>query len=241
MRKDLTTHREENNELKLRVEELEIENEFYLDLITKHKSLNPDTDSSVAKKEKSKKEIDTDGKVNGVKNEEEELDKEIQMDDPVEEEEPLKANNTLESFGEISDIEKQKDVDKESNQDIDHDDEVDEQEFLNGRSKGQSPDATYTSPALGPTSKPLLLSDIMKRSRDMRDENDDSLARADSLLTNDVSMTQMGRPQRNGLYLLEEYFLMGIGSHHRKSISNHLSNSVLKYQLGGIYHHPGKR
>lgn len=82
--------------------------------------------------------------------------------------------------------------------------------------------------------------DPIKRVKEMMAENDDSQLR-DSIMTGEMNMSQINRVIRQGLFLVEEYFLIGIGSHFRKALSNHPSNSTIKYQLGGIFHQPGKR
>lgn len=63
----------------------------------------------------------------------------------------------------------------------------------------------------------------------------------DSMITGDVSLTQPHKPLRTGLHLLEEYFMVAIGSSFRKSLTNYPANSVVKFTLGGTYNHPGRR
>ena len=60
-------------------------------------------------------------------------------------------------------------------------------------------------------------------------------------MTGDLSMSQLNRVSRPGVFLIDEYFLIGIGSYTRKNMANKSSNGTIKYQLSGIFHHPGKR
>lgn len=82
--------------------------------------------------------------------------------------------------------------------------------------------------------------DVNKRIKELKAENEDSHLR-DSIMTGEMSMSQINRVIRPGLFLIEEYFLLGVGSNFRKNLTNHPSNSTIKFQLGGIFHQPGKR
>lgn len=63
----------------------------------------------------------------------------------------------------------------------------------------------------------------------------------DSLMTGDVSLSHHSRAHRRGLYLIEEYFMLAIGSSFRKSLTDYPANAVIKYSLNGTYNHPGRR
>lgn len=61
----------------------------------------------------------------------------------------------------------------------------------------------------------------------------------DSMPTADLS--QSIRPQRTGLFLIESYFVIGIGSHLRKTLPQNPPGVAIPYQTSGTFHHPGKR
>lgn len=145
------------------------------------------------------------------------------------------------NFGEISDIETSNHKDNEE-----EGDEIAEvQLFANrpGPAKRLEEIAEKTSPFDKPAPQETPLrgsSDIHKRIKELKEENDHSDMK-DSVMTGEISISQLNRYSRHGLFLIDEYFLIGIGSYTRKNLSMKPSNSTIKYQLSGIFHQPGKR
>lgn len=221
------------------MEELEIENEYLMQQVMRYSSLHREVKERKSKPQSPQKY---------VINVEKHLDpKEEVAAPPISHQHPVEAGeagalfkkeDTMESFGEISKIDNEND-ERLSSPDQDNP-EIAAASFLDEKNKDLLLPELQRTPTPPPT-KAMIASELLKKPREPLDPNDDSVARADSLMTNDISTSQAGRAPRQGVFLLEEFFLLGIGSHHRKALSNHLSNSVVKFQIGGIYHHPGKR
>lgn len=239
MKTELEKHRNASTDLRLRVEELEIENDYLMQQVMRFSSLHREVKERKSKTLSPTKPTASLDKPLDTRDDFVALppashpDQNVDGADAV-----LKKEDTLESFGEISKIDNE--LDERLSSPEPENPELQADNFLEDRNTDLLLPEPMRSPTPPPT-KTMIASELMKRSKEPLDPNDDSVARADSLMTNDISMSQAGRTQRQGVYLLEEYFLLGIGSHHRKALSNHLSNSVVKFQIGGIYHHPGKR
>lgn len=79
-----------------------------------------------------------------------------------------------------------------------------------------------------------------KRVRELKESQEASHFR-DSYNTDLSHSDTFVRQQRQGLFLLDQYFIIAIGSSFRKSLSEFPPESVVSYKLSGTYHYPGKR